>query len=118
MLNLILGVIGLILHALVVYYGYQMYRMLNPVRYWTSAWLFFSAANLFILIRRFIAIFTLCSPLTFSWYVFLEVILQIAISILLVVFVKQLHLLYGKYFTDGLDIPSWTEEQLQQKKKK
>lgn len=117
MLNLILHVIGLMLHALVIYYGYQMYRLMNPVRYWTSSWLFFSAANLLILIRRFIAIFDVCLPLNFSWIVFIEVILQIIVSILFVVFLKRLQLLYAKYFTDGLNISSWANEQSSQTKK-
>ena len=110
MLNLILGIIGLVFHVLVVYYGYRMYRILNPVRYWTGAWLLFSLGNSLILVRRCLGLYSLCSLLDFTWPVFFELLVQVIVSALLLLFVKQLNKLYTKYFTNGPDVPSWIEE--------
>jgi hypothetical protein len=114
MLNLTLGIVGLIVHAFVVYYGWRMYRILNPVRYWSNAWLLYSAANLLILTRRIMGIFFVQKtivPMSFTWSVTAEHLLEIVVSILLLTFGKCLSQLYSKYFSDGLNIKSWEEEQ-------
>jgi len=120
MLNLMLGIVGLVLHSFVVYYGWRMYKILNPVRYWSNAWLLYSSANLLILIRRVIEIFFIQKtliPMSFGWSVTAEYLLQIVVSILLLIFGKCLSQLYSKYFTDGLNIRSWAKEQENQQKK-
>lgn len=127
MLNLTLGIISLILHVVVVYYGWRMYKILNPVRYWSNAWLLYLIANLLILLRRFVGVFiiqwsVLCSPKTLipigaDWYIALEYLLQITVSILLVLFGKKLTQLYSKYFNNGLKLKSLDEQYNDQKKK-
>jgi len=109
MLNLILGIISLILQAVVVYYGYRLYNILNPVRYWSHAWLLYTTGNLLILIRRAVGLFLV--GCTTSVAVTLENVIQIAVSVLLLVFGWTLSKMYSKYFTDGLNIQSWKEEQ-------
>lgn len=125
MLNIMLGIASLVIQALVVYYGWKMYRILNPVRYWSNAWFLYSLANLMILIRRVIELFTSEWFITYSpktlldlaLYTTTEYIIQIVVSILLLVFGKNLNSLYSKYFCDGLKVGSWRREQEEQKEK-
>lgn len=110
MLTLIPAIISLAIHALVVFYGWKMYKILNPVRYWSSAWLLFLLGNLLIFIRRSIAVFVNTPTL-------IELLIQIVVSFLLLAFVQQLNRLYTKYFSNGLDLEAWIEQQELQKKK-
>ena len=117
MLNWTLEILCLFLHAAVVYYGYKMYRLLHPVRYWSNAWLLYSLGNLVILIRRFIGIFTIQKTIVpgmiLVWPATAEYLLQILVSILLLMFGMSLKKLYDKYFSDRLIVPSWKQEQEQ-----
>jgi|GEM_PF-6490062 len=116
MFNLIIAILSLIIQVLVVYYGYRMYRILNPVRYWSSSWLLYSVANLLILFRRIIGVIydyqMLSININFSWsWLIYEKLLQVGVSILLLIFVMKLKKLYRKYFENGLDIKAWKQEQ-------
>lgn len=123
MLTLVLAIISLILQATVVYYGWKMARILNPVRFWTQGWKLYTLGNLFIFLRRVVGLivvlkgedvfdkfkyFTISNMV--SWPV-AEVTLQIAVSIVFLLFGWSLQSLYSKYFEDGLNIPSWKNEQ-------
>ena len=110
MLNLTIIFSCLILQALVVYYGYKLYKILNPVRYWSTAWLLYTIANLLILIRRVVGIF-LIDDISGISAATVEYLIQVAVSILLLIFGKRLSQLYSKYFNDGLNLQSWKEEQ-------
>ena len=113
MLNLTIAIISLILHALVVYYGWKMYRIMNPVRYWTNAWLLYSLGNLLILIRRIIGMFIIekaAVPIMVSWSITSEYLLQVLVSILLLLFSMNLKKLYDKYFSNGINVKSWQQE--------
>lgn len=112
-----MGAISIILHLLVCFYGFRLYKILNPVRYWSHAWLLYSVANALIVVRRFIGIFIIGNP-SINLPNVLEVLVQIVISILLLVFGRGLGKLYEKYFTNGLNIQSWKEEQEQQEQQK
>ena len=115
MLNLVIKIIALMLQVVVVYYGWRMYRILNPVLYWSNAWLLYSVANLAILIRRTLEFFAIC----FVYPVILSVdyLLEVLVSILLLTFSINLKKLYEKYFNNGLDIEAWKHGQETQKKK-
>jgi len=117
MFNLMIGIISVILHVLVVYYGWKMYKILNPVRYWTNAWLLYSSGNMLILIRRVIGLYIIsCGELTLNmkivWSVTVEYILQICVSILLLMFGMFLKKLYDKYFSNGVNIESWQQQNI------
>ena len=115
MLNLILLAISIVLQIIVVYYGWRLYRILNPVRYWSNAWLLYSLANLAILIRRTLEFFSICFEL--FTILTIEYLVQVLVSVLLLVFSFNLKKLYTKYFNNGLDIEAWKQEQKSQEEK-
>jgi hypothetical protein len=125
MLDFGLAVISLIIQALVVWFGWKMYRILNPVRYWTNGWLLYTIGNVMILLRRVIGfvvawkgekIFTgwehlaITNMSNVSW-LSAEFFLQIAVSVVFLIFGWNLKHLYTKYFENGLKIQSWKSEQ-------
>jgi hypothetical protein len=100
-INLTLGVLGLLLQALVVWYGWHLARTLNGVDYWTAGWRFYTGANLLILIRRCIGMYsamgTIVPSMSYIWPVTAEYILQIVVSLSLLVFGFKLKQLFLKY---------------------
>jgi hypothetical protein len=120
MVNLLVVTASLLTQCFVIYFSFRLWRILNPVRYWSNAWLLYTIANLSILIRRIIGVYvTACaggyeiiSPnMTLAWPVLVENLVQIFVSVLLLAFVWNLRKLYIKYFENGLNIQSWKEEQ-------
>jgi hypothetical protein len=124
MFNLMIGFISVILHALVVYYGWRMYK-LGPAVYWSHAWLQYSFGNLLILIRRIIGLYLACTcemPVTSSvqiiWPVTAEYVLQILVSIFLLIFGMSLKKLYDKYLRNGMKIDNLKQKGQEKNKEK
>ena len=98
-LEIFVALLSIGLQGFVVYYGYRLYKLMKPVKYWTFGWELFCISMLLIVLRRCFTtyndIFINC-PVSDVNY-FFEYGLLIAISILLIAFVYKLKSLFLEY---------------------
>jgi hypothetical protein len=95
-LEILAAFLSITLQGTVVYYGYRLYKIMKPTRYWTSAWILFCISMSIITLRRCLAAYYSVQSGHTSVY-FLESFLLIAISCLLIGFVLKLKILFIQY---------------------
>ncbi len=99
-INIILGLGSIVAQSLVVYYGLRLFKVVGHTEHWSLGWKFYLAANGVILLRRVINFATLvlvtCEYKLLK-YIMTEEVLAIVISVLLLLFGRELSKLFSKY---------------------
>ncbi len=105
-LEILVALLSIGLQGFVVYYGYKLYKLMKPIKYWTTGWGLFCIAMLAIVLRRCFTtyqdIFIAC-PTSLIEY-FFEYLLLITISLLLILFVYKLKNLFVLYINGGANV--------------
>ncbi len=105
-LEILVALLAIGLQGFVVYYGYRLYKLMKPIKYWTTGWALFCISMLLIVLRRCFTtyhdIFITC-PTSAPEY-FFEYILLIVISLLLILFVYKLKNLFVLYINGGANV--------------
>lgn len=91
------NVLQLVLQLFVIYYGYVLFRMVRPLKFWTRAWGIFTVSMILVFLRRSWNLFELFSGCPDHTKATIEALLMIVISALWLCFSYKLEHLFKKY---------------------